>query len=188
MYWQCFVAASTLAACAPRVAVGYDASASMRGPLANLQTIPRLTAATGLPAPAPPEGRNYSLALGFGDRRFSIGMRAHGNNVSGSTLDIMNGPQYVSGAAALDARWAFFRFKGLSTVATVAPSYTMLLDTTSGEKYWGNGIRLGGGLAYQVSALSIFADAYSETLVFQDGPANGHSTRTGVTVGLAFQP
>lgn len=175
-------------ACAPRLAVGFDTSASVRGPLGNLQTIPRLTAVTGLPAPAPPEGRNYSIAMGVGDKRFTVGLRAHGNNISGSTLDVTGGPQYVSGAAAIDARWAFFRFRGLSTVATVAPSYTMLVDTTSAEKFWGNGIRLGGGVAYQVSAVSIFADAYTETLMFQDGPAQGNSTRTGITLGLAFQP
>ncbi len=160
----------------------------MRGPLGNLQTIPRLTAATGIPAAAPPEGRNYSVAMGFGDKNFTVGLRAHGNNISGSTLDLMTGPQYVSGAAAIDARWAFFRFKGMSTVASLAPSYTMLVDTTNAAKYWGNGIRIGGGVAYQLSAVSVFADAYSETLMFQDGPAQGNSTRRGITVGVAFQP
>jgi hypothetical protein len=170
------------------MAVGYDASAHVRGPLANLQTIPRVTAVTGLPAPAPPEGRNYSIAMGFGDRNFTVGMRVHGNNISGSTLDLASGPQYMSGAAAIDARWTFFRIKGLATAATLAPSYTLLVDTTSAQKYWGNGIRYGAGISYQISAVSVFADAYQERLMFQDGPATGNSTRTGLTIGMAFQP
>lgn len=175
------------AACHPRVSVGYDSTAHTRGPLGNLQTIPRVTAVTGRPAPAPPEGRNVSLGVGFGDRIFTIGARVHANNISKSTLDV-GGPQYVSAAAALDFRYAVLRWKGASASMMLAPSRTMLVDSTTGSHSWGSGIRFGGGLAYTVAAISLYAEAYEEKILFVDGPAAGTSTRTGVTFGLAFQP
>jgi hypothetical protein len=34
----------------------------------------------------------------------------------------------------------------------------------------------------------VFGDAYQEDLMFLDGPAKGTSRRTGITIGVAFQP
>lgn len=174
--------------CHPRMSVGYDATAHTRGPLANLQVIPRVTAVAAIPAPAPPEGRNYSFGVAFGDKNFTIGARIHANNISGSTLDPLYGPQYMSGAAALDLRWHAIRFKGASLVALLAPSYTMLVDSTAGTASHGNGIRAGGGVEFALSAFRVYADVYEERMLFMDGPATGHSTRNGITIGLAFQP
>ena len=173
--------------CHPKLSVGYDASAHVRGPLANLQTISRVEAVTGYDMPAPPEGRNYSLGLGFGDRRFSIGGRVSANNVSGSTLAI-DGPQYVSASGAVDFRYNVLRFKGFATGVQLAPSRTLLVDSTSGTHSWGSGLRYGGGVSYTLSAFAIYADLYQEQMIFVEGPAEGNSTRTGVTVGLAIQP
>jgi hypothetical protein len=177
-----------LAGCHPRLSMGTDMSAKLTGPLAHLQAIPRLTALTSAPAPAPPEGRNYSAGIAFGDHRMSLGLRFHANNLSGSTLDPMAGPQYVSAAAAIDMRCALISYKGLGLVAMVAPSRTMLLDTTINSKTWGDGLRYGGGLQFAYKKLAIYADMYREILSFQDGPAKGNSFRNGVTVGIAFQP
>lgn len=173
--------------CSPRMSVGYDATAHVRGPLANLQTISRVEAVTGADMPAPPEGRNYTLGIGFGDKRFTIGGRVSANNISGSTLAI-DGMQYMSASGALDVRYNVLRFKNFSTGIQLAPSRTLLVDSTGGTKSWGSGLRYGGGVAVSLSAFSIYADAYQEKMIFIDGPAEGNSTRTGITLGLAFQP
>jgi hypothetical protein len=173
--------------CHPRLSVGYDATAHVRGPLANLQTISRVEAVTGTDLPAPPEGRNYSLGIGFGDKNLSIGGRVSANNVSGSTLAI-DGAQYMSASGALDCRYNFLRIKNFSTGIQLAPTRTLLVDSTTGERSWGSGLRYGGGVALSLSAFSIYADAYQEKMIFIEGPAEGNSTRTGITVGLAFQP
>ena len=182
------VVVALLAGCHPRISLGYDTSASTKGPLANLQTIPRVAPVTGALAPVPPEGRNYSLGIGFGDKNFTIGPRIHANNVSGSTRDVMTGPQYLSAAAALDFRYNFIRYKGFATTMMLAPSRTILVDSASGDHSWGSGVRYGGGLSFSLSAFSVYADAYQEKMVFVEGPAQGNSTRTGVTLGIAFQP
>jgi hypothetical protein len=181
------VVAVAVAGCSPRLTVGYDASAHVRGPLANLQPIARTEAVTGIDAPPPPEGRNYTLGVGFGDKNFSLGLRAHANNVSGSLLKI-EGPQYVSAAAALDFRYAVLRYKGIALNTVLAPSRTFLLDSTSGTYTWGNGIRYGGGASMGAFGFALYAEAYQEKIMFLDGPATGISTRTGVTLGVAFQP
>jgi hypothetical protein len=173
--------------CSPRMSVGYDATAHVRGPLANLQTISRVEAVTGSDMPAPPEGRNYSLGIGFGDKRLNIGARVSANNISGSTLAI-DGAQYMSASGALDVRYNVLRFKNFATGIQLAPTRTLLIDSTGGTHSWGSGLRYGGGVSFSLVGFSIFADAYQEKLIFIEGPAEGNSTRTGVTLGLAFQP
>src|SRR5206468_4063509 len=101
----------------------YDATAHVTGPLANLQSIPRIAALTGDPnaAPAAPEGRTINAGVGFGDKVFQIGIGVRANNIAKSTLDVANGPQYLSAAASLDFRYTFVRIKGFSTNLVLAP-------------------------------------------------------------------
>jgi len=176
-----------VSACSPKLSVGYDTTAKVTGPLANLQTISRVEAVTGTDMPAPPEGRNYSVGLGFGDKNFVVGARVSANNISKSTLSI-DGAQYASASGAVDVRYNFLRFKHLSTGILLAPSRTLLLDSTSGDTSWGSGIRYGAGAAVSAFGFSVFAEGYQEKMIFVEGPAEGNSTRTGVTVGLSFQP
>ena len=175
-------------ACAPRLAIGIDSTAKVDGPLANISPIARRTALSGIQSiEPPPEGHNYSVGLGFGDKNFTLGMRVQGNDLSGATLGD-DGPQYVSAAAQLEFRYAFLRLKGIGVTALLAPGRTVLVDTTNGGHNWGSGIRYGGALSYTLAGFSVFADVYQEQLVFVDGPAEGRSSREGVTVGLSFQP
>lgn len=175
------------AGCHPKMSVGYDATAHVRGPLANLQTISRVEAVTGTDTPPPPEGRNYSLGIGFGDKRFTVGGRVSANNLSGSSLEI-EGAQYMSASGALDVRYNVLRIEHFSLRLQLAPTRTLLLDSTDGTRSWGSGLRYGGGIAVSLAAFSIYADAYQEQMIFIEGPAEGRSTRTGITVGLAFHP
>lgn len=177
-----------LAACGPRVFVAYDASAHLSGPLATLGDITRVTAVTGITVPPPPEGKTFALGLGFGTRWLTVGGRLYANGVSGAMLDALSGPQYVSAGGALDVRGALRVVRGLSVTATLAPTRTVLVDTTRGDATWGTGIRYGAGLSYALWMVSVYADAFQEQLWFADGPAAGNSTRTGLTLGLAFQP
>jgi hypothetical protein len=118
----------------------------------------------------------------------SIGLRVHANNISSSTLEPLAGPKYMSGAASLDMRFALISYKGIALMSLLAPSYTALVDTTNGSSTYGEGIRYGGSLQLSAGPVSVFADAYQEALMFLDGPATGTSRRTGITIGLAFQP
>lgn len=179
--------ASVLAGCSPRLSMGYDTTARTQGPLASLQAVPRLAAFTDAPVPAPPEGRNYSAGLGFGDQNFNLGVGVRANGVSGSTLEI-DGPRYLSAAASLDFRYQWLRIKNFSAGVRLAPTRTLLLDSTSGARSWGSGIAYGGGVTLALKMFNVYADAYQEQIVFGDGPAMGTSSRTGVTVGVAFQP
>lgn len=108
-------------------------------------------------------------------------------NVSGSMFDL-DGPQYVSATASLDFKYSLIKYRGFAANLKLAPTRTMLLDSTSGDRSWGSGVQVGGGLSYRLAMFSIYADAYQEKTIFFDGPAQGNSTRTGITVGLAFQP
>lgn len=179
---------AVLAACTPRVSVAYDASARLSGPLANLNGIARLTAVTGLPVRPPPEGKTFSLGVGGGTRWLTVGGRLFANNISGVTLDAYTGPQYVSAGAALDVRGALAIIYGLSATLQLSPTRTLLIDTTTADSSWGNGIRYGAGLSYALWMVHLYADVFQEQLWFGEGPATGNSTRTGLTIGLAFQP
>jgi len=184
------VAALALSACHPKISAGYDASASVRGPLANLSSIPRIAGFTGdaqdgTPAP---EGRTANLGLAFGDRNFQVGVGLRANNIAKSTLDVANGPQYVSAAASLDFRYSWIHIGPFSTSIVLAPTRTILVDSANGSYSWGNGLRYGSGAMLKYSAFGIYADLYQEKIVFGEGPAFGDSTRTGLTVGLTFQP
>ncbi len=184
------VAALALAACHPKLSAGYDTSAHVRGPLANLSTIPRIAGFTGDTAgtnPAP-EGRTVNAGLGFGDRNFQIGVGLRANNIAKSTLDVANGPQYLSAAASLDFRYTWVHIKNFSTNVVLAPTRTLLLDSANATYNWGSGLRYGTGMLFEVSVFGVYADLYQEKIVFNEGPAFGSSTRTGVSVGLAFRP
>lgn len=178
----------SLAACHPRFSAGYDSTARTVGPLAHLQAVSRIAAITGAPtSTVPPEGRSYAGAIGFGDKNFTLGLGVRGNNISKTMFD-PTGPQYLSGAASLEFRYNLIRFKHLATSVQLAPTRTILVDSASGDYTWGSGVRFGGGLSVQLSAFSIYADAFQEKIMFTGGPADGISTRTGLTVGIAIQP
>jgi hypothetical protein len=181
------VLCAVVAGCHPKLSIGYDATAHTRGPIANLQTISRVQAVTGIATAAPPVGRNYNLGLGFGDKRLTIGAVVNANNVSGSTLEV-TGPQYVSASGSLEVRYAWLRIKNFSTEVQLAPTRTILVDSTTGDRSWGSGLRYGAGVRVSLAMFSVFADAYQEKMVFIEGPAEGSSTRTGMTLGVAFQP
>ncbi|HEY4175514.1 MAG TPA: hypothetical protein VGM90_01720 [Kofleriaceae bacterium] len=157
----------------------------MRGPLASLTPIARRAAVTGAPAAAPEDGRNYSVGVGWGDENFTVGMRGHLMNLAGSTFDD-SGPQYLSAAVALEFRYSMIRMFGFSLAGILAPTRTLLVDSTDGQRSWGNGVRYGGSTAYMFHGVGFYADVYQEQIVFADGPAKGNSTRSGVTFGMAF--
>ena len=177
------------AACHPRLSAGYDTSAHVRGPLASLQSIPRVAAFSGIEGTTPAaEGRTVNAGLSFGDRVFQLGIGLRANNIAKSTLDVTNGPQYVSAAASLDFRYTWVRIKNFSTNVVFAPTRTLLVDSSNASYTWGSGVRYGAGVVLALSAFGVYADAYQEKIVFGEGPAYGNSTRTGLSVGLAFQP
>ena len=181
------LSAIVLGGCSPKLTVGYDATAHTRGPLANLQTIPRIAAFTGDTTQAAPEGRTFNMGMSFGDQRFQLGVGMRANNISKSTLELASGPQYLSAAASLDFRYTWIRIKNFSTNLVLAPTRTLLVDSASAEYSWGNGLRYGAGVVLKVRSFGLFADAYQEQIVFGEGPAYGQSTRNGVSVGLVFQ-
>src|SRR5678816_911282 len=50
-------------------------------------------------------------------------------------------------------RWSMFRWKGLSPSFAAGPVRMMLLDRTSAERTWGNGLRFGAGAQYKLGPI-----------------------------------
>jgi hypothetical protein len=182
-----------VAACHPTFSVGYDARPRVTGPLAGLrgQTVAPRTALVGAePTVSPEPGGNYSLAIGGGAKDFTISAALHAHDASGSTVSLpaAGSPYYLDASANLDFSWSFLRWKMFSTNIHAGPTRNLLLDRSTGERSWGNGVRYGGGAALSVKFMTVFADYYNEAVAFNDGAAQGVSVISGVMVGVALRP
>jgi hypothetical protein len=80
------------------------------------------------------------------------------------------------------------RWKGLSPQFAAGPARMALVDRTTGDRTWGNGLRAAVGLQYRLGPVALCGDYYHEVMVFGGGAAQGTSTLDGFTLGLALQP
>jgi hypothetical protein len=194
---RCLVLLLALGACQPYVSAGSDASWHVHGPLATAlgQTVVPRTTTSAAVTPATPGG-NYSFGFGMSARDFSFGVGLHATDVTSDSLSIptastlasyATSPHYVTGGGSLDVSWTWLRVKLLSTSLHVGPSYDMLLDRMTGARNYGPGVRYGAGLTAQLWIINAYVDLYREALVFNDGPAAGFNSTTGVTIGIALR-
>lgn len=186
-FLQALVMLTVLTSCHLRA--GFDAAGRTTGPLQAVMsqaTVSRTTGVVNLPTD---NGHNYDLEAGFGNATITCNGVLAVHDVTSSSFT----PGAGSLAATLGAnvRWSVLRWHGLTPSLAAGPVRTMLLDRTTGDRTWGNGVRFAAGAYWHpklLGPLAIYGDVYREVIVFSDGPANGTSRIDGVTVGLALQP
>jgi hypothetical protein len=165
---------------------GLDATSRVNGPLHGVMsraTVSRTTGVINLPNEG---GRNYTLEAGFGNEILTVNSLFAVHDVSSTSFT--PGAGYLAGTIGVDVRWSMFRWKNLSPSLAAGPVRMMLLDRASGERSWGNGLRVGAGAQYKLGPIAVYGDFYREIIVFDDGAADGTTTLDGVTVGIALQP
>jgi len=128
-----------------------------------------------------------SPSLAAGPIRMMLLDRATGDRTWGNGLRFGAGAQYRVGPVAIYAD-LYREVVAFGGGAAAGPVRMMLLDRSSGERTWGNGLRFGAGAQYRVGPVAIYADLYREVVAFGGGAAQGTTSLDGLTVGLALQP
>src|SRR5689334_17724440 len=133
--------ACMLGGCRTYIAAGYDTTAKVHGPLANLVAAPvaARTISAAAPAPAPaPSGDNVSLAVGGGARDFTIELGLHVHDVTSQTFalpdpaTLAGTPHYMTTSTSLDMRWTWLRTHHVAAHLHVGPAAALLVDRSSG--------------------------------------------------------
>ncbi|MBP6629441.1 MAG: hypothetical protein KBG28_32120 [Kofleriaceae bacterium] len=174
--------AAVAAGCGPGyMAAGYDAKWACHGPMAA--TVDDV------------QGESGSVGVGMGSRAFAVEAWIHGHNVTSQSLALPSwsadqglsteAPRYLGASSSLMARWGWLQ-KGPVTVSlSGGPTRALLIDRMSGERSWGTGYRYGTGFELAMGPITASVSAYRGELYFAGGPADGHSTLVGTTLGLA---
>jgi hypothetical protein len=193
-----------LVACHPYATGGVEMSTKIAGPLANLRTKPVASArpvtalGAGETAPVdttPSVPHTYSLAIGTApapDFHIELGLHAH--DVSSDTLDMAGGnspsylasPRYLTETTSLDFQWIFLRIHGVTSYIHVGPAAGVVIDKSDGSTTFGQALRFGGGIAYDLSIVRVYVDASQTELLMTSGPAAGVNQLSGITVGLGL--
>jgi hypothetical protein len=187
------VAVALVLGCTPYVSAGYDTTASLRGPIKNVVTMP---AATARQETAPPieNTRSYSFAFGaaFGERvGVEIGGHLHDVNADSFSLPSSEymgvdpqSPRYLLASTSLDLRYRWLASRYLTSELHLGPAAGLLVDRGVFDYQVGDGVRFGATVGIKLGKLSAFADFYETDMVFADGDAKGVSSLTGITLGI----
>jgi hypothetical protein len=179
--------------CTPYVSAGYDTTASLRGPIKNMVTMP---AATARQETAPPieNTRSYSFAFGaaFGERvGIEVGGHLHDVNADSFSLPSAanmgvdpQSPRYLLASTSLDLRYRWLASRYLTSELHVGPAAGILVDRGIFDYHVGDGVRFGATVGIRLGKVSAFADFYETDMVFADGDAKGVSNLTGITLGI----
>jgi hypothetical protein len=165
-----------LAACHPQLAAGYETSSHVSGPLNNMVApVARQPGASDATAPA----RSVSMWIGGGGRYASIDAGLHLHDIDSQTA--------MLATASVDCRFMIPFYNHIAFGGHIGPAAGMVVDRTSGEDAFGQGVRFGGLVSANVGAFGVFADVYETEMVFLSGAAKGNSTLTGLIVGVALR-
>jgi hypothetical protein len=160
MKW--YLLAALASGCMPTLSAGYDASSSVRGPVRTMS--PNMESSPG-----------YAFGLGLRGKRAGVeaGVQLH------DTLT----------TASLEFRMRVLKTRFIAADMHFGPAAGMLVvDDEMLPPQFGQGFRLGVGLAGTVGPLNAFADVYVMDIGFLgDGPAAGFSSMTGLTLGFALR-
>jgi hypothetical protein len=165
---------------------GFDAASRSTGPLHSVMSQSTVSRTDGVINLPPANGRNYGLEAGFGNRTFTMSGLLAVHDVTSTSFT--PGAGFLATTVGGNVRWSMFRWKGLSPSLGAGPVRMMLLDRSTGERTWGNGLRFGAGAQYRIGPIAIYGDLYREVVAFGGGAAQGTTTLDGVTLGLALQP
>lgn len=193
-----------LVACHPYATGGVEMSTKISGPLANLRAQPVASArpvtalGAGETAPVdttPSAPHTYSIAIGTAPvRDFHIELGFHAHELSSDALDMSGGdspsylasPRYLTETTSLDFQWIFLRLHGVTSYIHVGPAAGVVVDKSDGAATFGQALRFGGGIAYDVSIVRVYVDASQTELLMTSGPAAGVNQLSGITVGVGL--
>jgi len=138
------------------------------------------------------DGGSYEVAVGGRIKTFSIQLGVQAHDVSQASFSMPNpqaptGPRYVAGTASLDFGCDLLHWKHFAVNLHAGPALGGILDRMTGGTYAAQGMRAGGELSASLGPLTAFVDASETYVAFGDGPAQGTSKLTGVTIGLALR-
>jgi hypothetical protein len=193
-----------LVACHPYATGGVEMSTKISGPLANLRGQPVASArpvtalSDGETAPVdttPSVPHTYSVAIGTApvpDFHIELGFHAH--DISSDTLNMAGGdspsylasPRYLTETTSLDFQWIFLRLHGVTSYIHVGPAAGVVIDKSDGATTFGQALRFGGGIAYDLSIVRVYVDASQTELLMTSGPAAGVNQLSGITVGVGL--
>jgi len=165
---------------------GFDAASRVNGPLQALMsqsTVSRSDGVTNLP---PANGGSYTLEAGFGTKTLTVNSVVAVHDVTSTSFT--PGAGYLATTLGADVRWSVLRWRGLAPMIAAGPARMVLVDRTTGDRTWGNGIRASAGVQYRLGPIAIYGDYYHEVMAFSGGVAQGTSKLSGITLGLALQP
>jgi hypothetical protein len=190
------LAVACLTGCGAYVHGGYDASWTVKGPLAGVVSQSAGASTNAKAAETSVVGSSYSGGLGFGVRNFQVELGVHSHDVSGGTFSLpdpatntvpASSPRYLTASASLEARWVWLRISRLSVNLHGGPVHAVVFDRTGGGATWGDGYRYGTGLELSLGPVTGYVDMYRSEIAFSEGPALGWSDLRGVTVGAMLR-
>jgi hypothetical protein len=164
---------------------GLDATSRASGPLHGVMSRSTVSPDDGV-INLPPDGDNYALEAGFGNKTFTVNSVLAVHDVSSTSFT--PGAGHLAATVGVNVRWLMLRWKNLSPSVAAGPVRMMLLDRSSGERTWGNGLRASAGVQYQLGPIALYGDLYRELIAFGGGVADGTTTLDGLTFGIALQP
>jgi hypothetical protein len=184
MRFAVVVLAVAVAGCHLRA--GFDAASRASGPLQAVMSRSTVSRSDGVINLPPVNGRNYALEAGFGNQTFTFNALGAVHDVTSSSFTA--GAGYLATTLGANVRWTMLRWKGLSPMVAAGPARMLLLDRTTGDRTWGNVVRINAGAQYRLGPVALYGDLYRELAAFGDGPARGTTTFDGFMVGLELQP
>ena len=166
-----------LAACHPQLAAGYGTGAHVSGSINNMAApIAREPAAT-TDATAP--SRSFSFWIGGGKRYVSLDAGFHLHDIDSQNT--------MLATTSLDLRFTIPVLNHFAFGGHVGPAAGAVLDRTTGDHSFGEGMRFGGLVSANVGPVGVFADLYETEMVFFSGAAQGHSMVSGLLFGVALR-
>lgn len=183
------------AGCMPHMSAGYDTTTHLSGPLSNMVTQPA-AAARQDPATVDPvvQQRSYSFAAGGGNRRFGIEAGVHLHDVNSQSFDLPtvqgvspSSPRYLLTTLSLDMKIGIVLLPHFDAGVHLGPAGGLVIDRTDASHAYADGLRFGAMASLWWGHVAGFVDLFETEMVFTSGPAEGTSTLTGFTVGIALR-
>ena len=168
----------------------------MQQPVASARPVTALSdGETAAVDTTPTVPRTYSVALGVAPvADFHVELGFHAHDISSDSLRMsatdtpsyLASPRYLAGTTSLDFEWIFIRTHHFATYIHVGPAVGVVVDKSNGSSAFGQALRFGGGISYDIPVLRFFIDASQTELMVTNGPAAGVNQLSGITVGVGL--
>ena len=177
LYLKLYVICLVMAACHPQLAAGYETTSHVSGPLNNMVSpVAREPSATEAPTASP---KSFSVWLGGGSRYASIDAGLHLHDIDSQVA--------MLATASLDMRVTVPFYNHFAIGGHLGPAAGAVVDRTTGDHAFGEGVRFGGLVSVNVGSVGVFADLYETEMLFVGSSAQGASKLTGLLFGIALR-